>query len=149
MLRELEDTVEAMKRYREYIVDEAPDELNGFIASLVVPPSAPFPEYLQLKKMCSVVWCYTGSMEKAEKVFGPIRRFKKPVLDWVDSMPFPPLQTMFDPLFPPGLRGYWKAGFVNEWSDEHCAASQVCNPNSNLAPLAFASHKWQNGESGK
>lgn len=121
MLWNLEDTVDVMKWYREYIVDDAPDELNGFFASLVVPPSAPFPEELQLKKMCGVVWCYTGSLEKAEKVFEPIRSFKKPVLDWVGPMPLPALQTMFDPLFPPGLQWYWKADFVNELSDEAIA----------------------------
>jgi UDP-N-acetylenolpyruvoylglucosamine reductase len=118
MLWDVEDTVEVMKWYREYIVDDAPDELNGFFATLVVPPAAPFPENLQLKKMCGVIWCYTGSAEKAEKVFQPIRNFKTPVLDWVGPMPLPALQTMFDPLFPPGLQWYWKADFVNELSDE-------------------------------
>ncbi len=118
MLWDVEDTVEVIKWYREYIVDDAPDELNGFFATLTVPPAAPFPENLQLKKMCGVIWCYTGSLEKAEKVFQPIRNFKTPVLDWVGPMPLPALQTMFDPIFPPGLQWYWKADFVNELSDE-------------------------------
>jgi UDP-N-acetylenolpyruvoylglucosamine reductase len=118
MLWDVEDTVEVMKWYREYIVNDAPDEMNGFFAALVVPPAAPFPEELQLKKVCGVIWCYTGPLEKAEKIFEPIRSFKKPVLDWVGPMPLPALQTMFDPLFPPGLQWYWKADFVKELSDE-------------------------------
>ncbi len=121
MLWNVEDTVEIMKWYRKYIIEDAPDELNGFFATLSVPPSAPFPEELQLKKMCGVVWCYTGSIEKAEKVFEIIRAFKKPVLDWVGPMPLPALQTLFDPLFPPGLQWYWKADFVKELSDEAIA----------------------------
>jgi hypothetical protein len=118
MLWDVEDTVEMLKWYRDYIVNDAPDEMNGFFATLVVPPAAPFPEELQLKKMCGVVWCYTGPQEKVEKLFTPIRSFKKPVLDWVGPMPLPALQTMFDPLYPPGLQWYWKADFVKELSDE-------------------------------
>jgi hypothetical protein len=109
MLWDVNDTVEVMKWYREYIVNDAPDEMNGFFATLVVPPVAPFPENLQLKKVCGVVWCYAGCVEKAEKAFQPIRNFKTPVLDWVGPMPLPALQTMFDPIFPPGLQWYWKA----------------------------------------
>lgn len=118
MLWNIDDMEEVMKWYRKYIVAEAPDELNGFFAILVVPPGPPFPENLQLKKMCGVVWCYTGPLEKAEKVFEPIRSFKTPVLDWVAPMPFTALQTMFDPLLPPGMFMYWKADFINELSDK-------------------------------
>jgi hypothetical protein len=83
-----------------------------------VPPFAPFPEHLHLKKMCGVVWCYTGSLDEAPKVFESIRAFKQPALDWCAPIPFPALQTMFDPLMPAGLQWYWKADFVNELSDE-------------------------------
>ncbi len=121
MLWDVEDTVEVMKWYREYLIDDAPHELNGFFATLTVPPSAPFPENLHLKKMCGVIWCYTGPLEKADKVFQPIRSFKTPVLDWVGPMPLPVLQSMFDPLYPPGLQWYWKADFVNELTDEAIA----------------------------
>ena len=92
--------------------------MNGFFATLVVPPAAPFPQELQSKKVCGVIWCHTGPIEKAEKAFEPIRSFKKPLLDWVGPMPLPALQSMFDPLFPPGLQWYWKADFVSELSDE-------------------------------
>ena len=37
--------------------------------------AAPFPEQYQGKKMCAVVWCYTGPLEKAEERFKPIRAF--------------------------------------------------------------------------
>jgi hypothetical protein len=106
-----------MQWYRSFI-KEAPDNINGFFAFLIVPPGAPFPENLHLKKMCGIVWCYTGPSEKAEEVFRPIRNFKKPALDFVGPIPVPALQSMFDPIYPPGLQWYWKADFVNELSDE-------------------------------
>ena len=33
-------------------------------------------------------------------------------------MPFPALQSMFDPLLPEGLQWYWKGGYVMELSDK-------------------------------
>src|SRR6266436_7072506 len=117
MLWELDQAPEVMKWYREFIT-QAPDDLNGFFAFLVVPPGPPFPENLHNKKMCGVVWCYTGPMEQAEETFKPIRGFLTPALDFGDLIPHPALQSMFDPLYPPGLQWYWKADFVNELSDE-------------------------------
>jgi hypothetical protein len=32
-------------------------------------------------------------------------------------MPFPMLQAMFDPIYPPGLQWYWKADYFKELSD--------------------------------
>jgi hypothetical protein len=68
--------------------------------------------------MCGVVWCYTGPLEQAEEAFKPIRGFLTPALDFVGPIPHPMLQSMFDPLYPPGMQWYWKADFVNELSDE-------------------------------
>jgi FAD/FMN-containing dehydrogenase len=115
MLWELEDTKEMMEWFDQYIAG-APNELNGFFVFLTVPPFAPFPENLHLKKMCGVVWCYSGEQSKAEEVFKPIRSYKTPALDFVGSLPLPALQTMFDGLYPAGLQWYWKAHFVKELS---------------------------------
>ena len=122
MLWHIEDSIEVLKWYREFIT-KAPREINGFFAYLVVPPGPPFPEHLHLKKMCGVVWCYTGPLKKAEKVFKPIRAFKTPALDMVGPIPHPVMQSMFDGLFPPGLQWYWKADFVRELSDEAIATA--------------------------
>jgi Berberine and berberine like len=120
MLWHIEDSVEVLKWYRKFIT-KAPREINGFFAYLVVPPGPPFPEHLHLKKMCGVVWCYTGPVKKGEKVFKPIRAFKTPALDMVGPIPHPIMQSMFDALFPPGLQWYWKADFVRELTDEAVA----------------------------
>jgi FAD/FMN-containing dehydrogenase len=117
MLYPLEDAAEVLRWYSKFIV-KAPNELNGFFAFLTVPPGPPFPEHLHLKKMCGIVWCYSGPLKKAEQVFKPIRAFRKPVLDLVGPIPHPVVQSMFDPLFPPGLQWYWKADFVRELGDK-------------------------------
>ena len=121
MLWHLDQAAEVMKWYRGFI-DQAPDDLNGFFAFLTVPPVPLFPENLHLKKMCGIIWCYTGPLDKAEEVFKPIRQISgKPALDFVGPLPFPAFNSMFDGLYPPGLQWYWKADFVNELSDEAIA----------------------------
>jgi FAD/FMN-containing dehydrogenase len=120
MLWPLEQAAEAMRFYRDYILT-APAEMNGWFAFLTVPPAPPFPEELQMKKMCGVVWCYTGPLDQAEKVFRPIRQFGPPALDFVGPLPHPALQGMFDALFPPGLQWYWRADWVKDLSEEAIA----------------------------
>lgn len=117
MLWEMGDARDILRWYRSFI-KEAPDTLNGWFAFLTVPPGPPFPEVLHLKKMCGIVWCYSGLVEEAESVFEPIRQVKKPVLEMLGPMPVPVMQGMFDALYPPGLQWYWKGDYVNELSDE-------------------------------
>src|SRR5271170_4530404 len=117
MLWRMEDAAEIMRWYRNFIV-KASEDIYGLFAFHTVPPWAPFPEHLHNKKMCSIVWCYTGAMKKAEKVFRPIRGFKTPALDLAGPIPHPALQSMFDRLYPPGMQWYWKADFVRALSNE-------------------------------
>ena len=120
MLWPLEQATDVMKWYREFIVN-APEEMYGFFAFLTVPPGPPFPETLHLKKMCGIVWCYTGSLDQANAILEPLRKFRPPAFEFFAPMPFPILQSMFDGLYTPGLQWYWKADFVKELTDEAIA----------------------------
>jgi FAD binding domain/Berberine and berberine like len=116
MLWNLEDAVDVMKWYREFIT-QAPEEMNGFFAMLGVPPGPPFPEELHLRKMCGIVWCYQGLMEQANAILEPIRSYRPPAFELFVPMPFPMLQGLFDGIYPAGLQWYWKADFFRELSD--------------------------------
>lgn len=111
----IEKTDEIMEWYDGFI-HKASEDLNGFIATLVIP-GAPFPEELHNKKFCGIVWCYTGDPENAKEVFKPILE-KNPVFEHIGEMPYPAIQTLFDGLFPPGLQWYWRADFFNELGPE-------------------------------
>ena len=116
MLWPLERAAEVLRWYRDFIT-QAPDDLNGFFAFLTVPSVAPFPEDLWGKKMCGVIWTYTG--ENPDAVFAPIRAaFGPPALDWVGPITHPALNSMFDGLYPAGDQWYWKADFVREIPDD-------------------------------
>lgn len=147
MLWPLEQSAEVLRFYRDYITT-APEEMNGWFAFLTVPPGPPFPEHLHLKKMCGIVWCYTGPLEKAEEVFAPIRKFGPPALDFVGPLPHPALQSMFDPIYPKGMQWYWRADWVKEISEEAIAehvkfGSQLPTMHStmHLYPISGAPHR--------
>jgi FAD/FMN-containing dehydrogenase len=148
----IEQSGEVMRWYRDFITT-APEDLNGFFAFLQVPPVAPFPEELQLKTVCGVVWCYSGPKEKADEVFAPVLDVGTPALHGVHEMPFPALQSMFDGLFPAGMQWYWKADFVKELPDEaierHVAFGATL-PNMfstmHLYPINGAVHRTDSGD---
>ena len=111
----IEQTEEIMEWYHKFI-NNAPDELNGFIATMIIP-GAPFPEHLHKKQFCGIVWCYSGEMNKAEEAFKPILA-KEPLFAHVGEMPYPSIQTLFDGMLPHGLQWYWRADFFNEIGTE-------------------------------
>ena len=112
-----EQATEAMRWFRDFM-QQAPEDLYGFFAIMTVPPGPPFPEELHMKKMCGVVWCYTGPESEAEAVFQPVKEFGPPAMYGIQPMPYPALQGAFDALYPPGMHWYWKGDFFNELTDE-------------------------------
>ena len=142
----LDRAKEIMQWYRDFIVS-APEELNGWFAFLTVPPVEPFPEELQMKKMCGVLWCYAGDESRAEEVFQPIKELD-PALYGIQPMPFPALQSAFDDLYPRGHQWYWKADFIKDLPDEaidrHVEfAHELPTPQStmHLYPINGAAHR--------
>lgn len=116
----IEQAPEVMKAFEEFI-SHAPEDVNGFLALLTVPPVPLFPEHLHGKKMCVIMWCSTAASEEADKITKQVRSVGKPALDHVGPMPFPAVQRIFDPLYPRGLQWYWRADFVKDLSDEAIA----------------------------
>jgi hypothetical protein len=113
---DLADTAEVMRWYRE-LIPSLPEELSGWIGLMTVPPVPPFPEALWGRKVCGIVWCYTGALDKADEVLAPVKTYGSPLMVGLAPMPFSVLQGAFDPLYPAGLQWYWRADFFNEISD--------------------------------
>jgi len=111
----IERTEEIMEWYHKFI-NNAPDELNGFIATMVIP-GPPFPDFLHGNKYCGIVWCYTGNQQEFDKLIKPAMDLE-PIFAHVGEMPYPSIQTLFDGLMPHGLQWYWKADFFNELGPE-------------------------------
>ncbi|MBJ7882491.1 FAD-binding oxidoreductase [Gelidibacter salicanalis] len=110
------EKVEAIMAWYDKFIQKAPEDLNGFIATMIIPES-PFPEHLHNKMFCGIVWCYVGDPDKFEQLFKPVLDLN-PIFAHVGEMPYPAIQTLFDGLLPKGLQWYWRADFFNELTPE-------------------------------
>ncbi|MCX4970396.1 FAD-binding oxidoreductase [Streptomyces sp. NBC_00654] len=108
---------EVLRWYREFL-PEAPDELNGFFATLTVPPGPPFPEEIHGLPMCGVVWCSTGDPDGLDEALAAVNEPGPPAFHFTTPMPYPVLQTMFDELIPKGLQWYWRGAFFDRITEE-------------------------------
>ncbi len=125
----IEQADEVLRFYREF-TRTASEQLNGTFIFLTVPPGSPLPPELYGKKMCGVLWCYAGPAGEAEKLLAPVRNVGSLALYGVQPMPYPVIQSLFDPVQRPGLQYYWRADFVKELSDG--AIKQHCEHGSRL-----------------
>ena len=107
---------EVLRFYRDYI-DSAPDEVGGATAILTAPPEEFVPDEIRGKPVIGVIWCYVGSLEEGETHLRPLRELG-PALDIVQPMPYLVVQRLIEPGNPPGNQQYWKAGFIQELTDD-------------------------------
>ena len=146
MFFDVDRAAEVMRAWDRFL-DDAPDSLDGWFGFVAVPPAPDFPTELHGRTVAAIIWCYNGPAEDAEVLLAPMRALG-PVLDGVGPVPWPALQSIFDPLFPAGLQWYWKADFVNELTDEAIAihvehGSRLPTPQStmHLYPVSGAAQR--------
>lgn len=87
-------------------------------------PGEPFPPEIHGEKICGLVWCCTGSEERADGALREERTVAEPLFEHVDPMPYPAIQSVFDDIYPPGDQWYWKGDFVAELSDDAVAVHE-------------------------
>jgi len=109
---------EIMRAYRDFL-PKAPEELGIFVGLKTVPSMEPFPREAWGKRACALISSFNGSETDGKKTLAPLLdKLPSPFFDWMGVMPFPAIQSMFDPLFPKGLQWYWKGDFVKDLPDE-------------------------------
>jgi len=74
-------------------------------------------------KLAALALCHAGSPERAEEDLAPLRAFGKPLMLEVGPMPYPVVNTLFDPAYPKGALNYWKSSFLNSLDDALIDAS--------------------------
>lgn len=115
---DIKDAKQVMKAYRDFLPG-APEELGAFVGLKTVPPVDPFPSEHQGKRACAVIACYNGSAEQGQAAMAKLlNKLPAPLFNWMSEMPFPALQSMFDPFFPKGMQWYWRGDFVKELTDD-------------------------------
>ena len=106
-----------MQHYREFL-PQAPEDLGAFLGLKTVLSSAPFPEELWGKRICLLMACYNGSEEEGIAALKPLLdELPEPWFNWMGTMPYPAVQSMFDGLYPKGMQWYWRGDFVKNLPD--------------------------------
>jgi FAD/FMN-containing dehydrogenase len=114
---------EVLRFYRQYLAESA-EELGGFVGFHLAPPLPFLPEEWHFKNVCLAVPCWAGQLDRGEKMIKPFLDVVEPVGLHVGPMPYPALNTLFDPLLPAGLQHYWKSSFARDLSDDAIAVHQ-------------------------
>jgi hypothetical protein len=126
--------VEVLRFYRDF-TQSAPEELTAYCALMHTPDGIP---------AVAVIACYCGDLTEGEKVFKPLRAFGSPMLDEIQPMPFPQMQTLLDAAFPDGNQNYWKSTFLRELSDDAIAVL-VEHANRATSPLTGVTIEFYGG----
>ena len=103
-----DQAIEVLRFYRTF-TQSAPEELTAYAGLLHTPDGMP---------AVAVVACYCGDLVGGEHALKPLREFGSPLLDAIQPMPFPQMQSLLDGSFPAGNYNYWKSTFLRELSDE-------------------------------
>src|ERR1700751_4032092 len=117
--------VEVLRFYRDF-TRSAPEELTAYAALLHTPDGIP---------AVAVIACYCGDVTEGEKMFKPLRTFGSPMVDVIQPMLFPQMQTFLDAGFPHGNHNYWKSTFLRKFSDDAIVV-RVEHANRATSPLS-------------
>jgi FAD/FMN-containing dehydrogenase len=109
------------KFYRDYM-DTAPEEFGAFVGFHQGPPVPFLPEEWHGKPVCVVIGMWTGDPAEGAARWQPFLDVAPVAGSLVGPMPYPALNSAFDPLLPKGMQAYWKADFLSELNDGAIAA---------------------------
>jgi len=129
---------DVIRHFRDYIAT-APDELTAYAVLLHAPDGAP---------LVGVIACYCGEIAEGQRVLQPLRAFGKPVLDAIQPMPFPAMQSLLGPSFPDGNHNYWKSTMQRQLPDD-AIATIVEHGNRMASPLSALVLEYYGGAAGR
>jgi len=130
--------VEVLRNFRDFMAS-APDELTAYAALLHGPDGSP---------LTAIIACYCGSISDGERILQPLRKFGSPVLDGIQAMPFPVMQSLLAPSFPDGNHNYWKSTLQRELPDAAISAI-VDHANKLNSPLSVSVFEYYGGAAGR
>jgi hypothetical protein len=130
--------VDVIRNFRDYIAS-APDELTAYCALLHGPDGSP---------LVGLICCYCGDIAEGERVLQPLRKFGSPILDGLQPMPFPVMQSLLSASFPDGNQNYWKSTLQRELPDQAISAI-VDHANRLQSPLSVVVLEYYGGAAGR
>jgi len=144
---ELESAGTLLRFFREFI-QSAPEAYGAFPAFQIAPPLEFIPAGRHGDTFCAAIVHWAGPLEQGENAMKPFRDLAPVVAEMVGPMPYPALNAAFDPIFPKGIRSYWKGNFVTELTDAAIEQHLVHGPRvpevsatMHLYPINGACHR--------
>jgi FAD/FMN-containing dehydrogenase/pimeloyl-ACP methyl ester carboxylesterase len=112
-----ERAAEIQGAYRAFTA-EAPRELAVWM-NLLRAPVAPFvPPEWQGERVCVLMVCFSGELDRVDEVMAPIRALGEPVFDLLAEQPYTQLQSCLDATEPKGDHYYWRTHLLAELGDD-------------------------------
>jgi hypothetical protein len=111
-----ENGLELMRRYNE-ICKTMPDSVTTILAYLHAPPFPFVPPEVQFKPGYAVIAVCTDQAV-GEKILAPLRKFGPPLFEMIAPLPYPAVQSLFDPALPPGTKGYLNGHYFSDLSED-------------------------------
>jgi FAD/FMN-containing dehydrogenase len=96
-----------LRHYRDFMAT-APEELTAYAGLITTADGMP---------AAGLIVCWCGDPAAGERALKPLRSFGPPLLDAVQPLSFPAMQTLLDDGFPEGTYNHWKSTFVKELND--------------------------------
>ena len=130
--------MDVIRNFRDFI-EKAPDELTAYVGLLHGPDGSP---------IVGLAPCYCGDIKEGERVLAPLRRFGTPLMDAIQPMPFPAMQSLFGSAFPDGNQNYWKSTLQKRLPDD-AIATIVEHGNRMQSALSFLMLEFYGGAAGR
>ncbi|MFE6939001.1 FAD-binding oxidoreductase [Streptomyces chartreusis] len=107
---------DVIRRYRELVAEA--DERLGAVFVVGLGPPVPFlPERWHGRPVCGMVTCWTGPPDEDDRIRERVAALGPVLGRYLERMPYPVINTLFDDLVPAGLYHYWKGSFTQSLPD--------------------------------
>jgi FAD/FMN-containing dehydrogenase len=100
-------------RVLEGFPSSATDELSMVINLTTAPPLPFLPAEVHGRPIVAVLGMWSGNPADGDAATRPYRSLAPVVTDLFGPMPYTAMQTMLDPLYPRGLRNYFRSAFFD------------------------------------
>jgi FAD/FMN-containing dehydrogenase len=112
----IEDAARVLAGWREAVTD-APDELSTAGLIWTLPVIDDLPEELRGVPYVGVEGMWAGDPAEGERATQALRELATPLIDLSGPVGYLEFQRSLDPFFPAGARRYWKALYLDGFSD--------------------------------
>jgi FAD/FMN-containing dehydrogenase len=108
---------ELVRHWRD-VMDAAPDEVGSALVGVTAPPEKFVPAHMRGRPAFGMILAWLGALEDGRDALRPLREEVAPAVDIVEPMPYVALQSILDPMNPPGLHQYWKSENMPALADD-------------------------------